>query len=252
MAPLHEMNPTTRFADRARDYARHRPSYPPGAIDAILAGLGGPTRLVAADVGAGTGISARLIAERGAEVIALEPNPAMRDAAAPHPRVRWREAAAESTGLDPASADLVLCAQAFHWFRPAEALREFHRVLKPGGRLALMWNRRSTTDPLTSGYRDALLAAGVESLMERMPFDPAVLPASGWFPAPRLLEFPHDQPLDLDGLVGRAMSASYVPRIGPGADVLVERLRALHARHRDGAGRVFLRHSTQVYLAERT
>lgn len=85
------MNPLSRFSDRAADYAKHRPSYPTPAIDAILEGFGEPPQLVAADIGAGTGISSRLLAERGVRVIAIEPNAAMREAASPHPLVEFRE-----------------------------------------------------------------------------------------------------------------------------------------------------------------
>src|SRR5688572_26600177 len=81
---LYEMNPTGRFSDRAQAYSRHRPSYPAPAVDAMLAGLGEPARLSAADIGAGTGISSRLLAERGLTVHAVEPNQAMREAAEPH------------------------------------------------------------------------------------------------------------------------------------------------------------------------
>jgi len=147
--PLHELAPTTRFSDRAADYVRYRPDYPAAAIDRMLAGLRTPPEIVAADVGAGTGISARRLAERGARVWAVEPNAEMRAAAAPHPLVTWHDGTAEATGLDRASVDLVLCAQAFHWFRPPEAVAEFARILRPGGRLAIVWNRRDRSDPLT-------------------------------------------------------------------------------------------------------
>src|SRR4051812_29902068 len=135
---LFQMNPTERFSDRARDYVRFRPSYPSEAIDEVLRGL--PAGIVCADVGAGTGISARLVADRGVKVIAVEPNAAMRGAATPHELVEWRAGTAEATGLGTAAVDLVVCAQAFHWFDPARALEEFHRILRPGGRVALMWN----------------------------------------------------------------------------------------------------------------
>src|SRR5262245_7940094 len=91
------MDPIGRFTDRVADYVKHRPSYPAAAIDAMLRGLGDPTRLTAADLGAGTGIASRLLANRGLRVIAIEPNPAMRAAASPHPRVEWREGTGEST-----------------------------------------------------------------------------------------------------------------------------------------------------------
>src|SRR5438093_12045072 len=71
---LHQLDPVGRFSDRAQDYVKYRPGYPAAAFDAIVAGLGASADLIAADVGAGTGISARLLADRGVRVIAIEPN----------------------------------------------------------------------------------------------------------------------------------------------------------------------------------
>ena len=90
---------TTRFGARAQAYAAFRPSYPPAAIEAALDGLGDPNSLTIADVGAGTGISARLFSERGVSVIAIEPNARMREAAEQHSRVTWRDGTAEQTHL---------------------------------------------------------------------------------------------------------------------------------------------------------
>ena len=250
MTHLHDLNPTARFADRTDDYVKYRPSYPKEAIDAIVAGLEGSSGRTAADIGAGTGISARLLGDRGLSVVALEPNQAMREAAAPHPRVVWREGTAEATGLEPASVDLVLAAQAFHWFRAEEALREFARILREGGRLALMWNRRRRDDPFTAGYRAAILEVGGDSLVERMDFDPELVDRSGFFSPARLVAFPFQQELDFTGLVGRAMSASYVPKTGPGAAKVTELLRELHARFADSQGVVKLTYTTEVYIAE--
>jgi SAM-dependent methyltransferase len=247
---LHEMNPTGRFSDRAGDYVKYRPGYPPAAFDAMLAGLGEPAALAAADVGAGTGISARALADRVGQVVAVEPNAAMRGAATAHPRVRWVAGTAEATGLEPACIALVLCAQAFHWFRPGEALAEFRRILRPAGRLALMWNVRDDADPLTHGYTEVIRAVGGAHPAELRGFDPAVIAASGRFAPARLVSIPSAQPLDRAGLAGRALSASYVPRDGPARDELVARLEALHDRHRDAAGLVHLRYETSLYLAD--
>lgn len=249
---LSELNPTNRFGDRATGYVKYRPSYPAAAIDAVLADLGRPDSLRAADIGAGTGISARLLGDRGVRVIAVEPNAPMRDAAAPHPNVTFHDGTAEATGLDPAAFDVVLCAQSFHWFRPEPALKELRRILRPSGRLALMWNRRSQSDPFTAGYREAILAVGGESAAERMEFDPSLVPRSGLFSALSLTTLANEQRLDLGGLIGRAQSASYVPKQGPNAERLLELLRSLHQRYADADGCVTLVYETEVHVCERT
>jgi SAM-dependent methyltransferase len=249
--PLHELDPTGRFSDRAAEYVRYRPGYPTAAIDALLAGLAPPVMLTAADVGAGTGISARALAERGVSVYAIEPNRAMRDAAAPHVKVSWQDGTAEATGLPDGAVDLLLAAQAFHWFQVSEALAEFHRVLRPGGRLALMWNSRDRSDPVTRSYVEAIHEVNGEHPAERRPFDPAALTEAGRFSEPTKLEFKHSQELDRDGLIGRATSASYVPREGKAYAALTKLLAKLFERHRDDRGHVTLRYVTELHLATR-
>ncbi len=249
--PLHAMNPTGRFSDRAEDYARYRPSYPSATIDAVLAGLGQPRSLVAADVGAGTGISSRLLADRGVSVVAIEPNEAMRTAAHPHAGVRWQAGTAESTGLDGGSVDLILVAQAFHWVRQEEALVEFARVLKPRGRIALVWNERDRADAFMTEYRDAIAAAGGEHPAEARQFDPGVIAGSGLFESPTLWESPNTQRLDEAGLIGRVLSASYAPKDGPRADELRRRLRTAFANFRDDDGLVTLRYIVRLWVSHR-
>jgi SAM-dependent methyltransferase len=248
---LYEMNPVGRFTDRAADYVKFRPGYPAAAIDAILRGMGEPEGLVAADVGAGTGISARLLADRGVSVIALEPNAAMRQAAAAHRGVEWREGRAEATGLARESVSLVVCAQAFHWFRQHDAVAEFQRILRAGGRLALMWNNRDRRDPLTRDYVEAIHAVNGEHPAELHELERGVIDGAGLFTPVRLELFDNWQDLDGRGLLGRALSASYVPREGPAFDVLEARLAELFERHRDARGLARMKYVTRVYLAER-
>jgi len=247
MAHPDDLESVARFNDRAADYIRYRPAYPAEAVQAILEGLGPPAQLVAADVGAGTGISARALGERGVRVIAIEPGEAMRRAAAPHPNVVWMAGRAEATGLSSQSVDLVLCAQSFHWFRTTETLTEFARILDDGRRLAICWNRRSTSDPFTVGYRQAIVHVGGEITAESRPFNPDVIPSSGLFSPPERLSFPNSQGLDLSGLIGRARSASYVPKSGAAGERLVDLLRALHERYADGNGLVTLVYETEVF-----
>jgi SAM-dependent methyltransferase len=239
----------TRFSDRADDYVRYRPGYPAEAARAMLESLGRPGPIVIADIGAGTGISARLLADEGARVIAVEPGEAMRRAATPHSTVVWLAARAEALALRSHAVDVVVCAQSFHWFRPADVLPEFARILRPGGRLAIAWNRRSTTDPLTAGYRGAIAEVGGESAIERMSFDPAVVADSHLFTPPERRTFSNAQRLDLDGLIGRARSASYVPKTGAAGERLVSLLRDLHERYADASGSITLVYETEVYLS---
>jgi hypothetical protein len=92
MADSNDRDTVERFNDRAADYIQYRPTYPAVAVDAILNGLGQPERLVAADVGPETGISARVLGDRGVRVIGVEPGEAMRRAAAPHrTSCGWRD-----------------------------------------------------------------------------------------------------------------------------------------------------------------
>jgi len=132
------------FEKEAQAYARGRPDYPAALADWLRETLGiGPGRHVA-DVGAGTGKFSALLAATGAAVTAVEPVDAMRAGieARQLPTVRAVAGTAQAVPLADGTLDAVTCAQAFHWFASREALDEFHRVLRPGGRLGLVWNVR--------------------------------------------------------------------------------------------------------------
>jgi SAM-dependent methyltransferase len=229
------MSFTERFADRAADYAAGRPSYPVAALDALFDGLGDPRDVLAADFGAGTGISSRLLADRGAQVFAIEPNRAMRDAAEPHARVEWIAGTAESTGLDEASIDLVTAFQAFHWFDQEKAFREIVRILRPAGRAAVIYNERDESDSFTAAYGDVVRAYALDDTERRRANGLDAFAAfEGWH-ARRRIEVRNEQPQDVDGVLARARSSSYLPKTGPRADELHSAVRALFARHaRDG------------------
>lgn len=135
------------FTGLAGDYARFRAGYAPQVATAILSYVGSDAaRLDAADVGAGTGIWTRMLAARGLHsVVAVEPNDDMRGQGIETSRgtnIVWRKGSAEATGLPDGSADLVSMASSFHWADFDKACDEFHRVLRPGGAFAALWNPR--------------------------------------------------------------------------------------------------------------
>jgi SAM-dependent methyltransferase len=240
---------TERFGDRANDYVAGRPSYPAAALDALFDGMGEARDVLAADLGAGTGISSRLLAERGAQVLAIEPNQPMREAAEPHPRVEWISGTAESTGLGEASIDLVTAFQAFHWFDHEKALREMVRILRPAGRAAVIYNERDENDPFTVAYGDLVRAYMLDDTERRRADALEVFAAfEGWH-ARRRVEVRNDQPKDLEGVLARARSSSYLPKTGPKADELHAAIRALFAEQAHD-GRVIMAMRTIVAIGD--
>lgn len=247
--PPYTWNPLARFCDRAPDYAKYRPSYPAAAIDVILEGMETQSPIIAADVGAGTGISSRLLAERGVRVLAIEPNADMRQAAAPHPLVEFREGTAEATGLSDASVDFVTCFQSFHWFNPEPTLLEFHRILKPSGRLAAVWNTWDKNDEFTGHYIQLIQTAS------NYPQDDKHRTAMESLASYHLINFKqcvftYTQDVDLTGLVGLTQSHSIIPATGVVLQQLICDLQQLHAQFCDERGMVRLLYSTSLFLAK--
>jgi ubiquinone/menaquinone biosynthesis C-methylase UbiE len=131
------------FGSAAQTYARGRPEYPSELLAWLREEVALGRGKIAIDLGAGTGKFTKLLLQTGATVIAVEPVDAMRtELAAALPEVHALMGTAQAMNLPAASGDSVLCAQAFHWFATEEALAEIHRVLKPGGKLGLVWNVR--------------------------------------------------------------------------------------------------------------
>jgi SAM-dependent methyltransferase len=257
MAELSRLNPTGRFTGLASAYAKYRPDYPAEAIDFICSRCGLGSDSVVVDVGCGTGISSRLFAARGMRVIGIEPNAEMRATAEAGPvpegapRPVYREGQAEATGLPSQSADAIVAAQAFHWFEPEAALREFHRLLKPGGWVILLWNERDEGDPFTAAY-GAIIRSAREATEVEMPRGRAGEPLlhSPFFQDAERVVFRNQQTLDEEELLGRAFSASYAPREPAQAAEFAAALRAVFARYQR-QGKVVLRYETAVYLGRR-
>jgi ubiquinone/menaquinone biosynthesis C-methylase UbiE len=216
------------------------------------AGLG--PGAVVADVGSGTGIFAQLLLPHCARLFGVEPNDAMRAAAenllAGSRNFTSRAGTAESTGLPDASVDLVTAAQAFHWFNIPACRREFARILRPGGFVALVWNERlADATPFLAGY-EALLHRHATDYAQVNPvnIEPAALEAFFGPARMKTLEFPNEQHFDLAGLQGRLLSSSYAPNPGqPGHEAMMAELAALFARHQQ-QDRVSFLYTTKLHL----
>ena len=134
------------FPGAAASYEAGRPTYPPQAVARLARELHLGTGRAVLDLAAGTGTLTALLVGTGADVVAVEPVAEMRAVLeASLPGVRTLPGTAERIPLAAASVDAVTVGQAFHWFRPGEALPEIHRVLRPGGSLGLVWNERDTS-----------------------------------------------------------------------------------------------------------
>lgn len=212
---MKEVHPTAaRGFDIAADaYERARPGYPDEAVDHVVSSLPPGGRVL--DLAAGTGKFTRSLVARELDVVAVEPVEGM--------RARFQEAlpgvgvlagTAEQIPLPDASVDLVVVAQAFHWFDHEPALAEIARVLGPRGALALIWNvrdeRTAWVAHLTKVIRPHEGAEGRTIPRHREEAWRAPVEGSALFRALGSTEFEHGQQMDLAGLVERVASTSFI------------------------------------------
>jgi SAM-dependent methyltransferase len=189
------------FGGAADLYERARPLYPEEAIDWLLP-EGARTVL---DLGAGTGKLTRSLTARGLDVVAVEPLAEMRTNlswAAPEARVL--DGTAEAIPLEDGSVDAITVAQAWHWVDPERATAEAARVLRPGGTLALIWNRRDERVDWVARLGKVMGAGDAELIeMEGIeigpPFGPTETFVTDW-----------ERPMNVDLLLEMAASRSYI------------------------------------------
>ena len=248
------LDPTRRFSSRVADYVKYRPNYPQRVVELCRTSMGLTPASGVADIGSGTGISTELFLKNGNTVYGVEPNPEMRSAAEQLLSPRYANfhsvsGTAEATTLADESVDLVIAAQAFHWFDKPAAAREFRRVLKPGGHVAIVWNDRKTEgSPLLAGYDQLLRTLGTD-YKQVSKTTTSVEDLHALFGVPfRQVAFPNEQRFDFDGLKGRAMSASYSPLAGnPSHEPFIAALKDLFDAHQHG-GQVVFEYDTEVFF----
>ncbi len=239
-------DPTGRFGAQAAAYRRHRPGYPDAVLDLLLEGLGPPEGLAAADLGAGTGLSSRLLASRMGRVLAVEPDARMRAQAEAGANVVWVDGTAERTGLPDGAVDLAAFFQAFHWFDPDRAVAEFRRIARR--RIALVQYERDETQPFARAY-GALIRPHVldDTEARRLRALEAFSEKAG--PDVRRTVLAFGQTLDLEGLLGLLASSSYLPQDGEAARRLREEARDIF-RVFERNGRIELARSLFVLVKD--
>ena len=214
MKPIH---PTKRFSARVESYSKYRPTYPDDIIDCLSIECNLTTHSLITDVGSGTGLLSQLFLDNGNTVIGIEPNNEMRisgDALlSRYTGFTSLPGTAENTGAPDNSTDFVIAGHAAHWFNAQPAKTEFHRILKPQGTIALIWNTRNPDgsdfmavfeDFMHHFARDEMGQPGFEGGQKR---DPGLILGDKI----ELRTFHNEQSLDNEGLLGRVQSSSMMP-----------------------------------------
>ena len=245
-----------RFSNRVADYVRYRPGYPEEILPLLKAWCNFRAEHTVADIGSGTGLLSKLFLDFGNRVLGVEPNAEMRAAGeeflGSYPKFTSIAGSAEATTLASDSVDFVAAGQAFHWFQMPAARGEFHRTLKSGGRVLIIWNELL--------FDETAFQREYEALLLRFGTDYARVSES--YPrAEQMLEFfgandftshslPHFQEFDFDGLSGRLRSSSYAPPPGhPQFEPMMNELRKLFDAHHQ-RGVVRMEYRTRVYAGK--
>jgi len=232
------MTNTEKFTGLAQVYRKYRPGYPDELFDYLKNTLGLNPKSRTAEVGSGTGIFTGLLLAHGLrEIYAVEPNADMRAVAENELGAKKGfhsvDGCAEATGLEDHQFDFIFAVQAFHWFDQPLFREECRRILKPGGKVVIIWNSR-VDGPVTQetyevcrhccnsfeGFSGGLPKSGDEAVNRF--FDGNYL----------FREFANPVLMNREEFVGRHLSSSYAPREGDaGYQAFIEGVRDIFDRH---------------------
>lgn len=244
-----------RFSNRVENYVKYRPGYPPEVLESFRTEMNLTQASAIADIGSGTGISAKVFLENGNTVYGVEPNAAMRDAAEnflqEFPKFESVDGTAENTTLKDDSVDFVTAAQAFHWFDPAKTRAEFSRILRANGYVVLIWNERLLdANDFLREYEKLLIKYGTDyETVRHDNIDPD-----------KLKEFFQDdfshktfrniQTVDFDGLKGRVLSSSYMPtETDELFEPMIIELQALFDKYAEN-GKIDILYDTNIFYSQ--
>lgn len=244
-----------RFSNRVENYVKYRPSYPPEVLDLFREEMNLTGESIVADIGSGTGISAKIFLENGNTVFGVEPNDLMREAAEvflkDFKRFKSVNGTSENTTLPDNSVDFVIAAQAFHWFDKEKARTEFKRILRLEGFVALIWNERQlATNQFLVEYENILRKFGTDYEKVRHDnLDENVL-RDFFGEKPQKKTFLNVQPLDFEGLKGRMLSSSYMPSEKDSLFVpMIDELKLLFENHAEN-GKIQILYNTNIFFTQ--
>jgi len=248
--------PTKRFSDRVDNYVKYRPGYPDEVIIALQKECGLSAGSVIADVGSGTGIFTAMLLNKNYKVFAVEPNEAMQQAAkkrfGTNSNFIPTDGTAEATTLQAGSIDLIVCAQAFHWFNDGRTRVEFRRILKKDGYIALIWNNRlPDTDDFSIAYENLLKQDSIDynkvNHRNIKDIDFKAFFKDGEY---QVIKYPSKQVFDEAGLMGRVFSSSYVPvESSAEGEKFREALKGIFDKYNKN-GLVTFYYQTEIYLGK--
>jgi len=244
------VEPKKRFSSRVENYIKYRPSYPLKIIDFLKEERILAKDTVIADIGSGTGILTKLFLDNGNQVYGIEPNKDMRAAAEKnlqeYTNFSSLEGSAESTGLNEDCINLIIAGQAFHWFDVMGAKREFKRILKPNGNVALIWNNRGKTgSDFDISYENFILKYGTDYKEVRKNEKNVDL-----FFNYQKETFYNFQELNFTSFKGRVLSSSYIPLAdNPIFPKMILELEDLFNKHQRN-GIIRIEYDTEVYLGK--
>ncbi len=249
---LTELNSKERFSSRVQNYVKYRPSYSNDIISYLEEAIGLNEKSIIADIGSGTGISTKLFLDNGNTVYSVEPNQDMRQAAEnllkSYSNVHFIDGSSESTKLQSESIDIIIAAQAFHWFNPEPTKKEFLRILKANGTVVLLWNIRKTkSDGFMEGYLEIIRRYAEIYTNES---DDDLIPK--FFDYKTIYEEVLDNPqiADFDRLKGEITSFSYMPNENDINYVtMISELEDLFNKYNSN-GKVTLEYETHIYYCK--
>lgn len=247
-------DPKFRFSDRAENYRKYRPDYPAVLYSYLSENAGLRSGDIICDLGSGTGILSQLFLNQGHEVYGIEPNEEMRKAAemtlGGQRGFHNMNGRAESIPLTDSTIDFVVAGQAFHWFDPYLTKKEIQRILKPGKQVALVWNNRQIElNHFHRDYEELLIRFGIDYVQVSRRWVMTDDGLAAWFsPQPMTqVSLPNSKQLDLEGLRGALLSASYAPMEGhPNYKPMMEDLDELFSRNQSN-GFVTFQYQTKVF-----